>query len=146
VEAYRVVALHLKPESGGVLPVSQLEAVAGRGLVGDKCFGRRHRQVLLVSTANLKELGLRPGELREQVTVELPELQKLPIGTIVEVGDVEFEIEQDCTPCSKMAAMLGEAPEEFIARSSLKRGMMVKVKKSGTIKVGDFVRVSEGRA
>lgn len=124
----------------------QLEAVAGKGLIGDKCFGRRHRQVLLISSVHLDELGFKPGELREQITVELPELQQLPIGTIVEVGDVEFEIEQDCEPCSRMAGMLGETPEAFIARSSFKRGMLVKVKKGGTIKIGDAVRVAEGLA
>jgi len=146
VEDYRVVALHLKPEAGGLQPVPQVEAVAGSGLVGDKCYGRRHRQVLLMSTFHLNELGFKPGELREQITIELPELQKLPIGTIVEVGTVEFEIEQDCEPCSRMAGMLGETPEEFIARSSYKRGMLAKVKKSGTIKIGDAVRVAEGLA
>jgi len=146
VDSCRVVALHLKPSSGGLSPASQLELVAGKGIVGDKCYGRRHRQVLLVSTSNLNELGLAPGELREQVTVELPELQQLPVGTIVAVGDVELEIEQDCTPCSRMAERLGETPEEFIARSSRKRGMLVKVRKGGLVLVGDLVRVVEGCA
>lgn len=143
MDSFSVVALHLKPESGGVLPVQELEAVAGKGFVGDKCFGRRHRQVLFITTTHLNELGYAPGELREQVTVDLPELQQLPVGTIVAVGDVEFEIEQDCTPCSRMAEMLGETPEEFVARSTRKRGMLAKVRKGGTIHIGDHVKVAE---
>lgn len=141
MQADRVVALHLKPESGGIAPVDALNAVAGKGFVGDKCFGRRHRQVLFISSTHLEELGFDPGQLREQVTVTLPTLQSLPVGTIVAVGDVEFEIEQDCEPCSRMAQMMGEEPEAFIARSSFKRGMLMKVRTSGTIRIGDEVKI-----
>ena len=53
-------------------------------------------------------------------------------------------IEQDCEPCTKMATRLGEDPANFKAKTSLKRGMLAKVKTDGRIKVGDEVRVIRG--
>lgn len=146
MDNHRVVALHLKPETGRLVPVESLEAVEGKGFKGDRCFGEAKRQVLFVSTQYLEELGLEPGTLREQISVDLPGLQELPLGTIVRVGDVEFEITADCTPCVNMAKRLGEEPKQFIERSLKKRGMLANVRTSGTIRVGDPVLVAEARA
>jgi MOSC domain-containing protein YiiM len=144
VASWSVVALHLKPATGVLEPVDCLEAVGGKGFVGDRCFGKRTRQVLLVSTRWLDEFGYEPGTLREQITVDLPNLQELPAGTRLFAGPVEIEIEEDCTPCTKMAQRLGEDPENFKAKTSLKRGMLAKVITDGRIKVGDEVRLTSG--
>ena len=133
--------MHLKPAQGVLEVVDCLEAVAGKGFVGDRCFGKRTRQVLLVSTRWLDEFGYEPGTLREQITVDMPDLQELAIGSRLKIGEVELQIEQDCTPCTNMARRLGEDPENFKAKTSLKRGMLAMVKTNGRIKVGDEVRL-----
>jgi len=133
-----VIALYRKVDNG-VEPVESLSAVAGRGFVGDKCYGRPTRQVLFVATDHLQALGYAPGDLREQVTVELPGLQSLPDGAVIQIGDVQFEVVGDCAPCSKMAAYMGEQPESFIDKTSGKRGMLAKVLTGGDIRVGDSV-------
>lgn len=140
----RVIALHLKPPAGGVEPVQSLEAVAGVGFNGDKCAGRRTRQVLLLSKETLDEFGYTPGLLREQVTVDLPGLQGLPVGAKVQAGEAVFEIEQDCAPCGNMARMLGEEEQAFKARLAGKRGMLAGVHRGGVLKVGDAVAVIDG--
>ncbi len=124
-----------------LLPVNELDAVTGKGFVGDRCYGRATRQALLISTENLLEFGYQPGDLKEQITVELPGLQKIAIGTKIRAGSVMLEVEGDCTPCSKMAKNLNEVPEEFIAKTDRKRGMLAKVVSTGTIRVGDPVEV-----
>jgi MOSC domain-containing protein YiiM len=139
-----VVALYRKPAPGMLEPVESLQAHAGEGFEGDYCRGRRSRQALLVSTSCLQELGLRPGDLREQLTVDLPDLQALPPGARLRVGPVEFEIECDCTPCTHMAECLGEDPANFKSRTAFKRGMLAKVVGEGKIRVGDLVRVEGG--
>ncbi len=136
-----VVALYLKPAPGQLQPVDQLQAKGGSGFVGDRCFGRTTRQALLISTENLSEFGYKPGELREQITVDLPGLQLIPVGTRIKVGEVTVELEEDCTPCTKMAKYLAEDPQEFIAKTQRKRGMLAKVITDGTIRVGDRVEV-----
>jgi MOSC domain-containing protein YiiM len=137
----RVIALHRKLPEGGVEAVDFLEAVGGRGFVGDRTFGKRTRQALLISTESLDELGFAPGELREQVAVDLPGLQAVTPGTRVRAGEVEFQIEQDCAPCTHMAAVLGEDPENFKRRASFKRGMLALVLTDGVVRVGDEVSV-----
>jgi MOSC domain-containing protein YiiM len=139
-----VVALHLKPAKGELVRVTQLDAVAGMGIVGDRSFGKRRRQVSLVSTHELDLFGYRPGMLRENVTVDLQGLQTLAVGTRLRVGEVELEIEQDCAPCGGLARRLGEEPRDFIEKMWGNRGMLCKVRSFGTIHVGDVVQVRGG--
>lgn len=139
-----VVALHLKPAPDALEPVEQLVAVAGEGFEGDSNRGRPRRQVLFVSTESLTAFGYSPGTLREQITVQLPGLQALEPGTVVQVGDASFEITMDCDPCTKMALRLGEVPEAFKAKTDRRRGMLAIVRDGGTIRVGDEVVVAGG--
>ncbi|HEX2032447.1 MAG TPA: MOSC domain-containing protein, partial [Actinomycetota bacterium] len=86
----RVVALQVNP--GRHLAMESRTAVQAtdRGIEGDVHAGRRgKRQVLLVDATDLEAVGLRPGDLREQVTVDLPGLMALPAGTSLAVGDAE---------------------------------------------------------
>jgi MOSC domain-containing protein YiiM len=140
----RVVALHRKPRHGALEEVEALEGVAGEGFVGDRCAGSQRRQVLLVSTESLEQLGLSPGQLREQVTVDLAGLQAMPPGTCLAIGSAVVELTEDCAPCGKMAGYLGESEEDFIRRSTGKRGMLGRVLRSGHIRVGDEVRRVDG--
>jgi MOSC domain-containing protein YiiM len=140
----RVVALHVKPPEGGVRAVEELQAETGVGFADDKCAGRRLRQALLLSTETLHDFGYEPGQLREQVTLELPGLQNLTPGVQVRAGNVVFRIEQDCAPCGNMARNLGEEPAEFQARLAGRRGMLCTVAEGGSVRVGDEVTVLEG--
>lgn len=139
-----VVALHLKSSADVLEPVETLVAVAGEGFEGDVNRGRSKRQVLFCATDQLAAFGYAPGTLREQLTVELPGLQQLPIGAIVRVGDASFEITMDCDPCTKMALRLGEDPEAFKRKLDRRRGMLAVVWDGGTLRIGDEVVVEGG--
>jgi MOSC domain-containing protein YiiM len=141
MEAGKVVALHRKPRPGALEPVSELAAVGGKGFVGDRCFGQARRQALFVALDQLEAFGYRPGDLREQVTVDFPGLQDLAPGTRLSAGEVEFEIEGDCAPCHGMAKHLGEDPQGFVSKISRRRGMLAKVLSDGVLRVGDEVRL-----
>lgn len=123
------------------MAVDSLCAVAGKGFEGDRCFGQHSRQALFISTTNLGEFGYEPGDLREQITVDIEGLQGLAPGTRVQVGTCVFAIEGDCAPCDGMAKRLNEVPAEFKAKTSGKRGMLANVVEGGTLKIGDEVRV-----
>lgn len=137
----RVVSLHVKPQPGAQVAVDEVVAVEGKGLEGHKDFGRRHRQVLLLATETLDAFGYSPGDLREQILVELPGLQSLAEGARIQVGDAVFFIEGDCEPCSGMAVRLGEDPTEFKAKTAGRRGMLAGVAQSGRVRIGDPVAV-----
>lgn len=140
----RIVALHLKPPEGGVRRVEELTAIEGVGFEGDKCAGRKTRQVLFLSTDTLADFGYGPGDLREQLTVNLPGLQALPAGAQVQVGEAVFTIEGDCAPCGNMARILGEDPASFQEKMAGKRGMLATVRRGGRVRNGDEVMVLEG--
>jgi len=141
VSSGRVVALHVKPQAGTQVAVEEVLAVEGKGLEGHKDFGRRHRQVLFLATETLADFGYAPGDLREQILVELPGLQQLPAGSKLQVGEAVFFIEADCEPCSGMAARLGEDATEFKSKTAGRRGMLAGVTRSGRVRVGDAVAV-----
>ena len=144
MQSGRVVALHLKSAPGQLQPVTELVAVAGKGFEGDRCFGQAHRQALFVALDEVTAFGYLPGDLREQVTVELDGLQALPTGTKLRVGAVEFEIEGHCAPCHGMAKRLGEDPMEFVEKTKGHRGMLAHVVGEGKVRVGDEVTVLGG--
>jgi len=140
----KVLALFLKPKVGEIERKDALQIVAGSGIEGDMHFARPWRQVLFVSKEDLDFFGYGPGDWREQVTVDLPGLQALPEGTPVTVGEIRFEVAYDCAPCNHLAKRLGEEPDAFVAKTTRRRGMFLNATQSGTIRVGDAVRVSVG--
>jgi len=119
-----------------------IDLVAQKGVSGDRHFGdpnRPHRQVLLVGVDHLDDLGLAPGDLREQITVDFPGLQNLAPGSVLDIGKAAVEITGDCAPCLTMAKYLEEDGQAFVNRSMRKRGMLSKVIEGGPVKPGDAV-------
>lgn len=142
----RVEAIWTKVDEDGAAPLRQSEItlVAGKGVVGDRHFGnRKQRQILLVDTGCLKQLGLQPGDLREQVTVDYEGLQDLPAGAELQIGNATVRISGDCAPCRSMARYLGEDPQVFVNRALRKRGMLGVVSEEGTVREGDAVTAKE---
>jgi hypothetical protein len=139
-----VVHLQLKPMKGMVKPVEALQSQGGKGFVGDYSFGKRRRQASICAVQELDDLGYAPGLLRENLTVDLPGLQELPKGTRIVAGEVEFAIESDMAPCGGMARRLGEPVADFVRKTTRRRGMLLKVVTSGTIRVGDPVYILRG--
>ena len=117
------------------------------GLEGDRHAGREEakRQVLLVEAGDLRDLGLAPGDLREQVTVDLPGLMALPEGTRLRIGQADLELSGVCEPCTHIGEHVGVSdPEAFRQRLVGRRGMLARVVGEGVVRRGDPVEVEEG--
>lgn len=129
-------------------PVTQARAVVDHGLEGDahgkKKAGSR-RQLLILDHRTLQELGLRPGDLREQITLDLPALETLPAGTLLQIGGATCELTGPCEPCTQIGQILGVADStEFQTSLRGRRGQLAKViavSRGGLIRVGDIVEV-----
>ena len=120
----------------------------GRGLEGDLHGKTREdgkRQVLLMDTETLDALGLSPGDLRDQVTLDLPGLQRLPAGTLLRVGEAELELSGPCEPCTHIGELLGKENREVFRQSLVgRRGVLariVAVTGEGRIRVGDLIEL-----
>lgn len=131
-------------EGADPTPIDSARPNEKGALEGDRHRGKPGRKILMVDGAILDELGLEPGALREQITVEgLPELDSLQPGMKLEVGDSTLEIVKACAPCLTIGALNKvEDPEAFRDALEGRRGMFVEFVGDGTkISVGDQVAV-----
>ncbi len=141
----KTVALFVQSKAGAASEaVDSVTALPDAGIAGDfhgKSGGPR--QVVLVSQHDLSLFDLEPGSLREQITVDLPQLMELAPGTRLSVGEAVLEISGDCAPCSHIGEQLGVADANaFEARLQGRRGKLarvVEVTGGGRIAVGDAV-------
>jgi MOSC domain-containing protein YiiM len=96
------------------------------------------RQVLVMDRETLAELGLKPGQIKENITTTGLDLSQTQEGQVFFIGDnVTMEIVGQCTPCSKMDAIRPGLQRILKGR----RGMLAMVISGGPIRVGDAIRV-----
>lgn len=135
-----VVALHIAPASR--LPmksVGSVEAEAGRGLVGDRYHGTKHRHVTVQSAEALKLAetqhgsAIDAGSTRRNITLSTGEVPSRP-GDRITIGPVELEVVRIAAPCKLLDDVIGDG-----ARTALRRraGSVCRVLSSGPIQLGD---------
>ncbi|MCR9095613.1 MAG: MOSC domain-containing protein [bacterium] len=143
----RVIAIHVAKASR--LPMRAVEAVeveAGRGLVGDRYHGTRHRHVTIQATGELAEAARRhggpidPGATRRNVTVEADAVPRKP-GTRFRVGGIDVEVVRDAAPCKLLEDALGRDARLALSRRA---GVVCRVVSSGTLRIGDPVEFAPG--
>lgn len=127
-------------------PVSDVSVSTTGGLVGDSHDGgRAGRQVLLSDAEVLAALGLSPGDLREQITVDGLAVDSLQEGSLLRVGSAVAEVMGECKPCLTIGAYLGvDDPEAFRDQMTGRRGMFIRFlpdHAGAVLQVGDPVEV-----
>lgn len=141
----QVVAIHVAP--GTRLPVRAVDSVlaeAGKGLVGDRYHGAKHRHVTIQSQEFLDhaaaDLGydFDPGATRRNITVDAGEIPTKP-GTRLQIGDVDLEVVRVAAPCRLLDDSVGPGAAAALRRRA---GSVCRVLTSGTITVGDSVGVA----
>ncbi len=138
-----VVAIHLAP--GARLPlraVQRVTAEAGKGLVGDRYHGTRHRHVSVQSAEDLAEaaeaLGraVPPEGTRRNLTISHGRVPNSP-GSRMTIGGIELEVVRIAAPCRLMDDTLGPGGAAALRRRA---GSICRVLVGGEIGVGDPVR------
>lgn len=145
--------IHTASEAGGTPePHDAVEAVAGKGLKGDRYFEdagtfstpdeERIRDVTLIEAEALDavetdyDIELEPGIHRRNVTVRGVALNHL-VGERFRVGDVVLEGYELCEPCSYLEQKL---EREGVRNALVHRGgLRCAVIEGGEIAVGDAV-------
>ena len=134
-----VVALHLN--TGGrkpLTPVERVSVIAESGIEGDRhARPGRNRTVLLMEQEVLDQLGLKPGDVREQVTVQGLPLGRLAPDTRLRVGTAVLAMAEPCAPCERMNEIRRGLRTELEGR----RGRFVRVIRAGSFAVGDSLVV-----
>ena len=143
----RVIALSVSRKKG--VPkenVPEVKIVEGYGVEGDAHGGDWHRQVSFLDTATLEYMRelvgreIRPGELAENVTVDL-DLSGVKVGDRIAAGECLFEVTQVGKKCHTGCAIF-----QRVGRCEMRnRGIFTKVLRGGTLRVGDPVKVIKGK-
>ncbi len=113
------------------------QAIPGQGLEGCAHANPPKREVLFVSKEHLDSIGVDPGAIRENLTVEGDDVQQWPIGQHVRVGEAVFEITMVCDPCQRM----DDLRQGLRAELDDKRGMLARIVEGGEVAVGDDVEL-----
>jgi MOSC domain-containing protein YiiM len=134
-----VVGLFVSPGRGtGVSEArDRVSAIESQGIEGCSHANPPRREVLLVSKDHLDALGLTPGAIRENVTVEGVDVHAWPVGQQVRVGGALLEITMVCDPCHRM----DELRDGLRAQLHDNRGMLAHVVEGGEIALGDPIEV-----
>jgi len=142
----RVIGIHTAPKSGAPLVAhDSIDAVAGKGLVGDRHYDRYSKgQITVVSSDELAtaeaELGypIPLGATRRNITVEGLELPRKP-GDRLRLGEVVVEVYREAFPCITMEDAVGVGAHKALRGHSGIRGLIIE---GGTLRVGDPAEIS----
>ena len=93
------------------------------------------RQVLLMDRETLEAMDLQPGMIRENITTDGLNVNGLPVGQQLRVGEARLEISMVCTPCDLMETIRPGLRKELWGR----RGMLCRVLEGGLIRRGDSI-------
>jgi MOSC domain-containing protein YiiM len=116
--------------------LTEVRAMADTGFEG--CAHARlgsKRQVLLVDRETLEAMELQPGIIYENITTDGLNVNSLPIGQLLRIGEARLEVSMVCTPCDQMEAIRPGLRKELWGR----RGMLCRVLDGGVIRRGDSI-------
>ena len=141
-----MTAIHVAP--GRRLPMRSVDVVladAGKGLVGDRYHGTKHRHVSVQSATSLAEAAgfygapIDPAGTRRNVTISHGEVPRTP-GTRLRIGDALLEVVRVAAPCKLLDDSLGRGAQEALRGRG---GSIFRVLEGGEISIGDAVGLEE---
>lgn len=142
-----VVAIHVAKASR--LPMQakeQVEVEAGKGIVGDRYHGTKHRHVTVQSRESLDEAAARFGRdvpshlTRRNITISHGVVPREP-GARLRIGDVVLEAVRVAAPCKLLDDTIGPGAQGALRRRA---GTVFRVLEGGPIAVGDPVEIAPG--
>lgn len=148
----RVVSIHIAPKAEvPMVPVTEVRAVPGRGLEGDRYFEHTGtysdtpgtgRDITLVATEAIAEIerehgiDLKPGETRRNIMTTGVDLNTL-VDQKFRVGEVEVVGMRLCEPCEYLEGLV--AKPGTLKALVHRGGLRVEIISGGTIRVGDEI-------
>lgn len=136
-----------------MLSLEEVEAVAGKGLRGDRYFDAKGtysatpgtgRQITLIEREAVEAaehdygIALEPGQARRNIVTTGVALNHL-VGKEFLVGQVRLRGMRLCEPCAHLASL---SKRGVVKALTHRGGLRADIVDGGTIKVGDLVRPS----
>ena len=143
-----LVSIVYKPEGAPLasgaftrVPAQDARLVAGYGILGDQKGGNVYRQLNVMGAESIESLApagykTAPGQLGEQLVISGFDIESLPVGTRLRIGDsAVIELLRLREPCDRFESYQGRSLDGAVG----KIGWMAAVVSSGVIRVGDSV-------
>ncbi|MBK6533213.1 MAG: MOSC domain-containing protein [Deltaproteobacteria bacterium] len=140
-------AIHVFRERRGP-PILLAEAVfvAGRGVPTDQRDRpgvprpvSAIRAETIDHVARALGIAIAPGSSRRNLTIRALDLDTLPRGTVLSIGEARFEVIAPCDACVRMESALGPgAPAHMQGRG----GIALTIVQGGRVACGDVVEVA----
>lgn len=132
-----------EPGSEPMVEVSEIECVAGQGLVGDRYFGHKpdfKGQITFFSTEVFETLAKSvgaeadktPADTRRNVIVRGIDLKSL-IGRTFHLGELHLEGVEECRPCYWMDQAIAEGANEGLRGRG---GLRARILQGGFLRTG----------
>jgi molybdenum cofactor synthesis domain-containing protein len=141
----KVLAVCISPEKGTAKRnVERAEFMADHGISSDAHAGPWHRQVSLLSHQKIEDFrakgaDVEDGAFGENLVVEGIDFRSLPVGTILECGNVVLEMTQIGKECHSHCAIFKIMGDCIMPRE----GVFARVLRGGSIGVGDTMIVRQ---
>lgn len=139
-----VTALHTaKGRRVPMRAVERIEIEAGKGIVGDRYHGAKHRQVSVQSEHSLAEAASVygapiPAELtRRNLTISEVPVPRDP-GDRIRIGAVLLEVVRVAAPCKLLDDTIGAGAQQALRRRG---GSVCRVLEGGAVTIGDVVEL-----
>lgn len=138
----QVIGINISKVKGVIKePIAEGVFLADHGLEGDAHAGKWHRQVSLLAQESIDKMtavgieGLCSGKFAENITTQGVILHKLPVGTVIRIGETVQEVSQIGKECHTGCAIKTQVGQCIMP----KEGIFTRVLVSGTIKKGDQI-------
>lgn len=144
-----VQSIHITPQKGQpTAAVSEVRAVPGKGLTGDRYFHEEGDEAgqgitliereALAALSRENGIALQPGESRRNI-----ETSGVPLNHLVDrefrVGEVRLRGIRLCEPCDRLARITGKP--QVLPGLVHRGGLRAEILSEGVIRVGDTVVV-----
>jgi MOSC domain-containing protein YiiM len=115
--------------------LSETVLLADTGFAGSHARPGSKRQVLLADRETLDAMNLSPGIIRENITTQGINVNRLRVGQSLRVATARLEVGMVCAPCELMEKIGPGLQKELAGR----RGMLCRVIEGGSIRRGDLI-------
>ena len=141
----KVLSINISEKKGEIkIPIKQGEFIKDFGLKEDSHAAAWHRQVSLLAKESIdymqdksRNVELNFGDFAENITTEGVTLHKLPVGTILEIGQVILKVSQIGKECHHGCNIMEKTGSCIMPT----QGIFATVEQGGIIKEGDEINI-----
>ncbi|EHL18791.1 hypothetical protein HMPREF9628_00477 [Peptoanaerobacter stomatis] len=140
----KVLSVNISEKKGDVkIPIDKGEFIKGLGLKDDSHAGDWHRQVSLLSKESIdfmrekSNIDVNFGDFAENITTQGITLHRLPVGTVLKIGECILKVTQIGKECHHGCNIMQKVGSCIMPT----QGIFATIEKGGLIQVNDDIEI-----